>query len=226
MTIFLATLAALSWLATLEALLHGLPQLTADYLLLMVFACVAAPMNLDLGHNARISTLQPLMLAAIALFGTREAILLAAVSMTYFWAVGRPRQPAYKAAFNWCNFVLAAWLGGHVYHATGGRPGDVTSPASLVALLLTALTFFVVNTSLVSVAVGLEHGISPFRIWYEKYSWTLNAQLTGASVVILLGLLRETLGTQVLFLIVPFCILCYHFYKAYFSRASERAHRT
>lgn len=226
MTIFLAILATLGGLATLDGMLHGLPPLTADYLLLIVFACVAAPMNLDLGHNARLSTLQPLMLAAIALFGTREATLLAAVSMTYFWAVGRPRQPAHKAVFNWCNFVLAAWLGGRVYYAAGGRPGDVTSPASLVALLLTALTFFAVNTALVSVAVGLEQRISPFRIWYEKYSWTLNTQLTGASVVILLGILRKTLGTQVLFLIVPFCVMCYHFYKVYFSRASQRAHRT
>ena len=95
-----------------------------------------------------------------------------------------------------------------------------------MALLLTALTFFAVNTALVSVAVGLEQRISPFRIWYEKYSWTLNTQLTGASVVILLGILRKTLGTQVLFLIVPFCVMCYHFYKVYFSRASQRAHRT
>ena len=226
MTIFVAILATLGGLVTLDGALHGLPPLTADYLLLIVFACVAAPMNLDLGHNARLSTLQPLMLAAIALFGTREATLLAAVSMTYFWAVGRPRQPAHKAVFNWCNFVLAAWLGGRVYHAVGGRPGNVTSPASLVALLLTALTFFAVNTALVSVAVGLEQRISPFRIWYEKYSWTLNTQLTGASVVILLGILRQTLGTQVLFLMVPFCVMCYHFYKVYFSRASQRAHRT
>jgi len=226
MTIFLAILGIVSGLATVEGLLQGLPPLTADYLLLIVFACVAAPMNLDLGHNARISTLQPLMLAAIALFGIREAILLSAISMAYFWAVGRPRQPMHKAAFNWCNFVLSAWLGGHVYYATGGRQGDVTSPASLVALLLTALTFFVVNTALVSIAVGLEQKMSPFRVWYEKYSWTLNTQLTGASVVILLGMLRQTFGMQALFLIVPFCVMCYHFYKVYFSRASQKSHRT
>jgi hypothetical protein len=226
MTIFIAILAALGGLATLEGLLHGLPRLTADYLLLIVFACVAAPHTLDLGHNARISTLQPLMLAAIALFGISEATLLAAVSMAYFWAVGRPRLPLYKAAFNWCNFVLAAWLGGHVFYVTGGRFGDVTSPESLMALLLTTLTFFFVNTGLVSVAVGLEKGISPSQVWYEKYSWTLNAQLTGASVVILLGMLRESFGTHVLFLIVPFCIMSYHFYKSYFSRASQMAHRT
>src|SRR6185503_13588360 len=91
MTIFLAILGIVSGLATVEGLLQGLPPLTADYLLLIVFACVAAPMNLDLGHNARISTLQPLMLAAIALFGIREAILLSAISKAYFWAVGRPR---------------------------------------------------------------------------------------------------------------------------------------
>ena len=97
------------------------------------------------------------MLAAIALFGIKEAILLAAVSMLYFWMVGRPRLPIHKALFNLCNFVLAAWAGGHVFHAAGGRLGDVTSPGSLLALLLTVLTFFAVNTGLVSLAVG--HGL-------------------------------------------------------------------
>lgn len=226
MSPFLATVLALGGMAIMESLMHGLPNLSADFLLLVVFACIAAPHTLNLGHNARISTLQPFMLAAIALFGVNEAMLLAAVSMTYFWMVGRPRVPAYKALFNLCDFVLAAWLGGQVFYRTGGRVGDVGSPGALLALLLATLTFFIVNTGLVSIAVGLEQRISPFRVWYEKYSWTLNTQLAGGSLVILLGMLRQNFGAQVLFLSLPFCIMTYHFYKAYFPRASQKAHRT
>ena len=72
----------------------------------------------------------------------------------------------------------------------------------------------------------IEQGIPPFRVWYEKYSWTINAQLAGGSLVILLGMLRQTFGAQVLFLTIPFCIMTYHFYKAYFPRASQKAHKT
>lgn len=223
---FLATVVTLGGIAAVESTMHGVMSLSADFLLLVVFACIAAPHTLNLGHNARISTVQPFMLAAIALFGVKEAMLLAAVSMTYFWIVGRPRLPLYKAVFNLCNFVLAAWLGGHVFFAAGGRLGDVTSPGSLVGLLASVVTFFVVNTGLVSVAVGLEQRIPPFRVWYEKYSWTINAQLAGGSLVILLGMLRQSFGAQVLFLTIPFCIMTYHFYKAYFPRASQKAHRT
>jgi hypothetical protein len=226
MTTFLATVLMLGGVAAVESLMHGAMSLGADFLLLMVFACVAAPHTLHLGHNARISTLQPFMLAAIVLFGIKEAVLLAAVSMTYFWIVGRPRMQAYKALFNLCNFVLAAWAGGHVFYRAGGHPGDVTSSESLVALLLTVLTFFVINTGLVSVAVGLEQRIAPYRVWYEKYSWTINAQLAGGSLVILIGLLRHSFGLATLFLVVPFCLLTYHFYKAYFPRAAARSHRT
>jgi len=86
-------------------------NLSADFVLLAVFACVAAPHTINLGHNARISTLQPFLLGAIVLFGVREAMLLAALSMTYFWIVARPRLPVHKGLFNLCNFVLAAWLG-------------------------------------------------------------------------------------------------------------------
>jgi len=121
MTTFLATVALLGGLAALETLMHGMAALSADFLLLLVFACVAAPHTLNLGHNARISTLQPFLLCAIVLFGVKEAMLLAAVSMVYFWIVGRPRLQAHKGLFNVCNFVLSAWLGGHVLPAFAGR---------------------------------------------------------------------------------------------------------
>jgi hypothetical protein len=226
MTTFLAAVMALSGFAAVESLLHGLSGVSVDFLLLTVFACVAAPHTLCLGHNARISTLQPFMLAAIALFGIKEAMLLAFVAMLYFWAVGRPRLAAHKALFNLCSFVLAAWAGGHVFERAGGVHHDLTTPASLVALLLTVLAFFVINTGLVSIAVGLEQRMSPFRVWYEKYSWTINTQLAGGSLVILLGTLRSSFGPAVFFIVVPFCVMSYHFYKAYFPKASQRAHKT
>src|SRR5712691_5222053 len=127
MSLFLATVLSLGGFAALEGLTQGPLNLSADYLLLLVFACVAAPHTLDLGHNARISTLQPFLLGAIVLFGVREAMLLAAVSMAYFWLVCRPLLELHKGLFNLCNFVLSAWLGGHVYYLSGGRTGDVSS---------------------------------------------------------------------------------------------------
>src|SRR5712691_10511000 len=136
MSLFLATVLSLGGFAALEGLTQGPLNLSADYLLLLVFACVAAPHTLNLGHNARISTLQPFLLGAVVLFGVREAMLLAAVSMTYFWIVGRPRLQVHKGLFNLCNFVLSVWLGGEVYRLAGGQVGDVTSQESLVALLL------------------------------------------------------------------------------------------
>ena len=226
MSLFLATVLTLGGFAALDGLMHGVLNLSADYVLLLVFACVAAPHTLNLGHNARISTLQPFLLGAIVLFGVREAMLLAVVSMTYFWIIGRPRLQLHKGLFNLCNFVLSAWLGGHVYQLAGGQTGDVTSPRSLVALLLCVLSFFVVNTGLVSIAVGLEQKIDPFRVWYEKYSWTINSQLAGGSLVILIGMLRQHYGLFVFFLVVPFCIMSYHVYKADFPRAVQKAHKT
>src|SRR5260221_5276059 len=129
MTPFLAVVATLGGMAALESLMHDMHAMSADFLLLLVFACVAAPHTLSLGHSARISTLQPFMLSAIVLFGVKEAVLLAAISMGYFWMVGRPRLSPAKMVFNMCNFVLAAWLGGHVFYCAGGRPGGLAFPA-------------------------------------------------------------------------------------------------
>ncbi len=226
MSAFLAAVVALGGIAALESLMHGVLTLSAELLLITVLACITAPHCLELGHNARIATLHPFLIAAIVLFGIREAMIVAAVSMTYFWIVSRPRSAPHKALFNLCNYVLATWLAAHVYYGTGGLAGDVTSPASLTSMLYAVLTFFAINTGLVSLAVGLEQRINPFRIWYEKYSWTLNSYLVGGSVVILVGMLRERLGAQALFLFLPVCLLLYHFYKVFFVRAAHRAHRT
>src|SRR5712692_11203702 len=100
MSPFLVTVMTLGGLAAVQALMHGMISMSADFLLLLVFACIAAPHTLNLGHSARISTLQPFMLSAIVLFGVEEAVLLAAVSMTYFWLVGRPRLAVSKMVFN------------------------------------------------------------------------------------------------------------------------------
>ena len=226
MTPFLATVMALGGLAAVESLWHGVMQLSADFVLLLVFACVAAPHTLDLGHNARISTLQPFILAAIVLYGVKEAMILSAVSLAYFWLVSRPRLSIVKGMFNLSNFILASWIAGHAYYGVGGRRGDVGSPESLLAMLLAVTVFFAVNTGLVSVAAGLEKAISPSRVWYEKYSWTFTSHLAGGSLVILIGMLRSSLGAQVFFLTAPFCILVYHYLKVYFRESSQHAHRT
>jgi hypothetical protein len=197
-----------------------------DFLLLLILACVAAPFTIHLGHNARISTLQPFILGAVVLFGTRPAMLLAGVSMAYYWFATRPRPAAHKALFNLGNFVASAFIAGRVYSAAGGRQGDVSSPESLLALLLVVLAFFVTNSGLVALAAGIELGVPPFRIWYEKYSWTISSQLAGGSLVILLGMLWKIVGAVTVFLTVPFCVLTYHFYRAYFAQASERSHLT
>lgn len=226
MSTFLATIVTLGGIAAFEGMMHGVLTLSTEFLLITVLACITAPHTLDLGHQARLTTLHPFLIAAIVLFGIREAMIVAAISMIYYWIVSRPRMAPDRALLNLCNYVLAVWIAGHVYYLTGGRTGDVTSPASLGALLYSLLTFFLINTGLNSAMVALDQRVNPFRVWYEKFSWTLNSYLVGGSVVILVGMLWERLGVQGLFLILPVCLLLYHFYKAFYMRASHRAHRT
>ena len=110
MTAFLATMMALGGIAAFDSLLHGVWAPSAELLLLIVLACVTAPHSLDLGHNVRISILHPYLIAAIVLLGTSEAVIVAGVSMVYFWIVSRPRLATLKAIFNLCNYLVAAWI--------------------------------------------------------------------------------------------------------------------
>ena len=226
MTVLMATVMALSGVASIESLLYGMTGVSAEFLLLLVVACVAAPHSLNLGQNARISTIQPFMLVAIVLFGVRETVFLAAICLFYFSIVSRPRATLFKSIFNMGNYIVSGWISAHVFLAAGGRLGDVSSAESLVALLATTVTFFMINTWLVAVAIALEQKLNPFRVWFEKYSWTLSTYLAGASLVILVGMVRDSYGPRALFLIAPFCVMIYHYYRVYYDRASTGVHRT
>ena len=223
---YLTTVLLVCSAAVFESFRHGMEGFGAEYLLLLIIASVATPHSINLGHEARISTVQPLILLAIVLYGTGEAMFMAAVCMTYYWIVCRPRPKPHQAVFNIANYVLCGWLGGHAYLAAGGRPADVTSMQSLLALLVTVALIFLLNTALVSIAVSLDRRINVFTVWYEKYSWTFSSYLAAASFVIVAILLRDSVGTVGVFVVLPFCVLIYHFYRVYFPRAAAGNHRT
>ncbi len=79
------------------------------------------------------------------------------------------RRPAVRVAHNAAIYVLGAFAAAAVYELLGGHIGQVPFPGSALALAGCGLTFFLVNSMCVSLAIGLTEGPSPWRIWQRNF---------------------------------------------------------
>jgi len=156
----------------MDGAILGPMSFSVDYLLLVVFACLAAPHTIKLGHNARLCTLQPFMLAAIVLFGVREGRLPLGRRHDLLLAGRPPPAAPPQGPLNIGNLLLSTWLGGLAYFGSGGRVGDVTSADSLLALVSRPSPSSPSTPAWCRSWWGSSTGSRRSGFWYEKYSWT------------------------------------------------------
>lgn len=80
-----------------------------------------------------------------------------------------------QTLFNTSEVTLQAVAAGLVLAAFGWSPADPTfgDAGMVLAILLAALTIFVVNSILVSFVIGLQAGLPPYLVWRE----TVNGEL-------------------------------------------------
>jgi hypothetical protein len=107
------------------------------------------------------------MLATAFAFGTGPAMAVAAVSAGARYAHSRGRLD--RALFDVGSLALASAAAAGTFHVVGvydQQPNDRFGPS-----LFAAAVFFVVNVGLVSLAMGLSEGESPFQVWKRRFRW-------------------------------------------------------
>ncbi len=138
----------------------------------VAFVVIADMSAIELhGGRAYIAVSSSLDYAAIVLFGPAAAAIVSVIACVVTQIVIQ-RRPADRVLFNICVFIITITAAGLAFEAFGGR-----SAASLAQLMLPiaacGLTYFAVNTLMVSAIVGLWKGESPWRVWQSTYAWTL-----------------------------------------------------
>jgi hypothetical protein len=107
------------------------------------------------------------MLGTAFAFGTGPAMAVAAVSALARFA--HVRGPLDRTIFDAGTLALASAAAAGTFHAVGvldAQPHDRFGPS-----IFAAAAFFVVNVGLVSVAMGLAEGRSPFQVWQRRFRW-------------------------------------------------------
>jgi diguanylate cyclase (GGDEF)-like protein/putative nucleotidyltransferase with HDIG domain len=139
--------------------------------LLAVLALVTAGQALSLElEGGSISVSAAGALAGVALFGPKAALLLAAAIAAVDWSARR--TPIYQLLFNVGALSFASLAAAGVF-ALGEGPQRSSMLLAVAAGLAAGAAYFLVNTALLSIALGLEGRDSWRRIWKERFAWLL-----------------------------------------------------
>jgi len=194
---------------------------------LMLASSAAHTLKTDLPFSTSISTL------SIG-YGVCFGALLAFGPAVTVWAMAsggwaqctlnvKQRNPWYRTVFSMSALTLSMLSAGATLTLTGGSlltgPADVVLPA----IVASALVYFLVNATLLALAIGLSTRRSPIEIWDREFIWGAPNYFIGAvaATVAVQGLNRFGVKSVVLFIAPVF--LTYRLYKVYLARMDEIA---
>ncbi len=133
----------------------------------------------------------------------------------------REQVPIFCTWFSVGALALTVQASGFAYSLLGGQPGLPLGPFHVDALIAASLVFFLVNSSLVAMAVALSTGRSPAGVWVASYLWSWPGHLVGFGLAVgtAYGIGRSG------FWLVPFSLvslaLTYENFKAYVARFTD-----
>jgi len=200
-----------------EPLTFSLPLLV-----IAAMAMVAAPHTVTIGARMEMSTFHPFILTALLLLGPAPAHFTAVAAVVSMAMYPRRRWEGYRFFFNLNGMLIATGVTCWLYSLCGGGWGDLSLDRDLPSLLVATLGFFLVNTLLVSSAVGFSTGASVPRVWKEKYLWSAPSYFGGAALAMLLALTVNRFGIYSLLLCLPLSALLYYSYRLYVEKMEEK----
>ena len=200
----LAAVAAASLLAGLVLAAFWKGPLGSDFALWMLLCILGEMLWLrhPVGH-ATLSMAIPCNFAAMLVLPPHGALVTIAVSTALVEAAWMHKHPL-RVLFNASQSTLAGAAGIVAWQAVGGAPlaSRPFDAAAVLAGLLAAIAYTVVNTFAVSVMIAFEHGIPPLKAWRinfgHAYEMLNNAALFSLGAVLAVLVLKIGSGAVAL----------------------------
>ena len=175
---------------------------------------------------ASISISETFVFTAVLLYGPAAGTLIVALDglVISFWLAKRHREP-HRALFNMSAPALSVWCSSHVFFLLARVSPLVEQPASinriLPALILFAITYFGLNSWLITFIIALERRLSPFRVWKQSFLWWSMNYFCGASVAILFVGFNRTIDLGYIGVILPLLLVLYATFKTSIGRVED-----
>jgi PAS domain S-box-containing protein len=152
-------------------------------------------------------------IAALILRGPHAAMIVGAASgWSQTTLNARAPNPVFRSLFNMAILVITVQAAGQVYLRLGGRP-DAEAAQLVVPLAAMALTYFLVNTAPIALAIALTTNQSAWRVWKTDFASSAPSYLLGAFAAAVIIKVTESSGYWLTLLL--FAAPLYLTYKMY-----------
>jgi len=204
--------------------LHPIPYkwfLLAALTLLSGSATVQLPSS-----QASISISEVFVFIAMLLYGPAAGTVVVAIDglVISFWLAKRHRE-IHRALFNMSAPAVAAWTSAQLFFRASGLVPLAQQPATLNQILpflmLSAATYFCLNTWLITFAIALERQVNPFRLWVSSFAWLSLTYFGGASVAALVAVYNRNLDFGFFGVIVPLLLVLYFTFRTTMGRLED-----
>ena len=180
---------------------------------------------------ATITVSETFTFTSVILFGPAAGTLTVALDalVISFWSY-RKGHPLYKIVFNLFALPLTIWIasqlfflqaGTHPLFSGGGAAEAVPIKRLLFPLFVLALTYFSLNSWIITFAISLERNLPAFKIWREHFVWLSLNYFGGASVAALLVTYTTNLDYTYLALILPLIVVLYFMFSTSMGRVAD-----
>jgi HD-GYP domain-containing protein (c-di-GMP phosphodiesterase class II) len=208
-------------LACVIASLRDLRLESVDVLMLAILIALAAVtqrLPVFLFRSSAISVSFASVIASYVLYGTGIGVVVS-LFQAGVNAFTPKRKPLVKAAFNAGSLATSAFVAGELYRLFSPERGDIA--ATCIAVAVSALGYFLVNTGLTAGVIALSERQTFFAVWRTNYAWMPVNFLATAAQGAALALASQALGVfGVLVFTLPLAVAWYSF-RLYMSKSSE-----
>lgn len=159
------TVAAVVFAILVMATMPVLPSLIGGAALMAFIGFVSARLSYSIQRNQSGSVAFIPNLTALFLYPSWITALILAASNTLALWLGKTR--GIKLLFNSAQYLLAPSIAAFVYLGLGGEPLSIDPSFNFVAHSFAVVSYILVNTFCVAVAIALDQGKSIFKTWFE-----------------------------------------------------------
>jgi putative nucleotidyltransferase with HDIG domain len=219
-------------LAGAAALAHSVNLLFVDpvdirWLILTALTLLTGSFSIQVPSiSARISVSEAFVFVSVLLFGAAAGTVTVLVEalVILFW-MSPAERPVHKLLFSLAAPSAALWISSTVFFLSSGIEtySKHATPLPGLFLPLAAFTalYFLLNSWLVAIAVGLETRQPPLHVWWKNFTWLSVNYFSGASVAALIVTYERELDISTLAVIVPLLVVSYLTFRTAMGRVED-----
>ena len=174
--------------------------------------------------SARLSVSEAFVFAAVLLFGLPVATVIVAIDSLILTSwLRRDSRSRLRAMFNMAAGAIAISSAAAVFQMTVTANPAAAAPLEqlVVPVLLLAVSYFLINSWLIAIAVALEQSLSAIDIWRKNFLWFGLNYLGGASAALVLVSFTREVNIAAIGVIVPLVLILYVTFRTSWGRVED-----